>query len=91
MRNPHPSGVIPIDTIIGRNRHLRGFPARKKSVYGCAWLDTRRLHTCARLQPITLHAYARLSLTLVHGYNHGTGHRLWSATAMESLSKVTVS
>ena len=30
---PHPSSAIPIDTFIGRGRHLRGSPVKKKNLY----------------------------------------------------------
>ena len=46
-KNPYPSNVVPINTIIRRGRHLRVFPVNEKTwVHSCAQLDPR-VHTVA--------------------------------------------
>ena len=66
MKNPNPSGVLPINTIIGRGRHLRGFPIKISSQKLVARLRTAGLQDSARLRTATFEEDAQLRTTQPH-------------------------
>ena len=53
IKKPHPSSIVPINTIIGCSLHLRGSPVKKRCCYKVA-------HGYARLHTSWLHGYAQL-------------------------------
>ena len=65
-RYPHPSGVVPINTIIGRGRHLRGFPVKIFGQKLVARLRTARLQGSARLRTATFEEDAQLRTAKPH-------------------------
>ena len=73
--NPHPSGARPIDTFIGRTKHLGGNQSTTKNLCTAAYSYTRRLCTAAysstgRLCTAGYSYTGRLCLGLATLYSH---------------------